>query len=130
MRMNRNCFLVTVVMTAFLSLNLLLVTGCKKSEAEESSKSDVNGFLCTSCNEKFYTSARVFPSYCPKCKKPDVVEVVGYIMADGTVIVAPRDLKVGGPDMPKSTGSIKMPRENELKAWGASRRSAGEVGSR
>lgn len=128
--MNRNCFLATVVVGIFLSLNLLLLPGCKKSEAEESSKSDVNGFLCTACNEKFYTSARVYPSYCPKCKKPDVVEVVGYLMADGKVVVAPRDLKVGNSDMTKPTGAIKMPRENELKAWGATKRNAADVGSR
>ncbi len=130
MRMNRKSFLMTATMAALLSLSLLVLNGCKKSEAEDASTSDVNGFLCTSCNEKFYTSARVFPSFCPKCKKTDVVEVVGYIAADGKVMVAPRDLKVGDPKMPKATSKIKMPRENELKAWGATKRTAEEVGSR
>lgn len=129
MRVNHKFFGVIVGIAVFLSLNLLLLTGCKKSEAEEASKSDVNGFLCTSCNEKFYTSARVYPSYCPKCKKTDVVEVVGYILTDGTVSIGPRDFKGGDPNMAKATGSIKLPRENDLKAWGATKRSAQEVGS-
>jgi hypothetical protein len=127
--MNRKYFLTAATVGIFLSLNLLLLTGCTKNEAEEASKSDVNGFLCPSCNEKFYTSVRVYPSYCPKCKKTDVVEVVGYILTDGTVFIGPRDFKGGDPNMSKATGSIKLPRENELKAWGATKRTAQEVGS-
>lgn len=120
--------LVTGISWVLLALMFSFSTGCSKTVSESSSQSDANGFLCPSCGEKFFTSVKVFPSYCPKCKKTDLVEVVGYVASDGQVILAPRDQIVSDPKTKKPIRDIKLPRERELLAWGAVKRSAKETG--
>lgn len=107
---------------------LAVFLGCSKTVSESSSQSDANGFLCSACGEKFYTSVKVFPAHCPKCQKPDLVEVVGYVASDGQAILAPRGQQVLDPKTKKALRDIKLPREKELTAWGATKRTAKEVG--
>jgi hypothetical protein len=114
---------------AALAVVGLSVAGCKPTAAEDASKSDANGFLCPACGEKFYTSVKVYPSYCPQCKKPDIIEIVGYFCEDGQVLLGPRDQKVKDPKTGKLLTTVKLPRESELLAWGAKKRTAQEVGS-
>jgi hypothetical protein len=98
---------------------------------EKALESDANGYVCTKCSAKFYTARDVFAAYCPQCKQPDIEQAIGFSCpVDKHVTVAARNRgahrceKCGGP-----TSGVSIPGEAELKAWGATKRTAAEVGS-
>ena len=104
---------------------LLMVDACRKNVSEEASDSDANGYLCTKCGAKFYTSRSVFLAVtCPKCKQETLVEVVGYFCEKDSHLTlkgrtndrngATACEKCGAP-----LGGMRLPREKDLKAWGA-----------
>ncbi|MCW5551032.1 MAG: hypothetical protein KIS67_02580 [Verrucomicrobiae bacterium] len=108
-----------------------LLSGCGKGEINQALDSDANGFVCQACKTKFYTERKLFADFCPNCKNGDVRQVVGFVCShDGHVTLAPR-----GPGFlacekcGKSTSALSIPREKDLQAWGAARKSAGEVSS-
>lgn len=105
---------------------LLVVSGCRKNIAEEASDSDANGYLCTKCGAKLYTSRTVFlGAACPKCKVDAIVEVVGYYCdKDNHLTLVGRNNQRGGPACEKCgapLNAMRLPREKDLKAWGATK---------
>lgn len=114
---------------AFLAL-MLSQTGCKDQQVEQALDSDANGFLCLKCSAKFFTERRVFPSHCPQCKQPDVDQVIAFSCpADKHLTLGARARgsrrceKCGG-----ATSGMAIPKEADLKAWGATLKTAAEVG--
>ena len=107
------------------------VAGCGKGSDEAALDSDANGYLCLGCQTKFYTDRRVFANHCPACQKPQIEMVVGFVCpADQHVSYGPRgrgSMKCG--QCGKSTSGLSLPREAELKTWGAAHKTAAEVGS-
>lgn len=109
---------------------MFALTGCKKDAAAEASDSDANGYLCLKCGLKCYTDRSVFigPA-CPKCKTDNLMEVVGYRCAkDASVTVrARRGDTQGALVCPQCQASLKnsmfLPREKDLKTWGATKAS-------
>lgn len=118
--------------TRVLSLLLVcvfaaLLAGCKKSVAEDASDSDANGYQCVACSVKLYTDRSNFIGpQCPKCQKDMLMEVVGYhCEKDQHLTIRPRvGDRLGSPvcDQCKApVSSMRLPREKELKAWGAAK---------
>ena len=113
-----------------LSLMLLLViglAGCGRDVAKEASDSDSNGYLCLKCGAKLYTDRSVFLTQkCPKCQQDGLVEVVGYeCPKDHHVTIRPRNNDRGGAPVCEQCqgplGGMLLPREKELKSWGATK---------
>ena len=118
-----------LALTTLLLVSVLL-SGCKQSRVEQALDSDANGYLCGACQAKFYTERKVFADVCPKCKSPQLVQAMGYICtADGHVTVAGRGRssvpceKCGQP-----ASGLSIPREADLRAWGAAKKTQREVG--
>lgn len=110
----------------FLTAAMVTLMGCSRDVAKEASDSDANGYLCTKCNAKLYTDRSVFlPAICPKCKAEGIVEVVGFICEkDNHLTVVGRSSARGGPVCEKCAAplsSMRLPREKDLKAWGATK---------
>jgi hypothetical protein len=105
---------------------LLLVSGCGKDVAEQASDSDANGYLCLKCNARLYAERSVFlgPT-CPKCSQPALTEVVSYLCpADNHLTIRSRsDDRAGAAceSCRKPVNGMRLPRENELKSWGATK---------
>lgn len=108
-------------------LIMLLCAGCHKDVAEEASDSDANGYYCIKCEAKLYTPRTVFIGpKCPKCQEDTLVELVGYVCPkDNHLTIRPRiNDRLGERvcDVCKGPlGGIRLPRENDLKAWGATK---------
>jgi DNA-directed RNA polymerase subunit RPC12/RpoP len=104
-----------------LLCSISALTGCSKSDAEKATETDANGYLCGKCGEKFYTSSKVFASQCPKCKQPDIQEVVAFVCdRDGhTTIVVRGPNAIACEKCQQVVDKIKLPREKDLLAWGA-----------
>ena len=103
---------------------LVLLAGCGKDVDD----SDANGYLCRKCNLKFCTDREVFAEHCPGCKGSDIPPVVAYVCdKDGHTTVTPRGPSVVCEKCRAPLTAIKLPRENELKAWGAARKTKAEV---
>jgi hypothetical protein len=104
----------------------LAITSCKKDVAREASDSDANGYLCTKCGAKLYTDRKVFigPA-CPKCGQAGLTEVVGYFCdKDKHLTVRGRTNDRAAPACEQCQGPLggmKLPREKDLKAWGATK---------
>jgi hypothetical protein len=108
----------------------LAMTACKKDVAVDASDSDSNGYLCLKCGVKLYTARSTFIGpHCPKCNEDTLMDVVGYRCAkDGQVVIQPRKGGRSGALMCEKcqaplTNSMFMPREKDLKAWGATKTS-------
>jgi len=106
----------------------LAMTACKKDVAVEASDSDSNGYLCLKCGVKLYTARSTFIGpHCPKCNEDTLMDVVGYRCAkDGQVVIQPRrGSRLGAPVCEKCqaplANSMFLPREKDLKAWGATK---------
>lgn len=116
--------------SALFVAGLALGSGCRKNAIDQALESDANGYVCGKCNARFYTAREVFPIHCPQCKEKDILQVVSYICAaDKHATVSPR----GRAGMPcekcgKPTAGMGIPREVDLKAWGAAKRSGPEIG--
>lgn len=111
---------------------MLCLIGCGRNEIKKALDTDANGYLCLACKAKFYTERSVFADVCPQCKNSNIQQVVGFICPiDRHVTIAPR-----GPGfMPcencgKTTQSLSIPREAELKSWGAQKKTKTEVTGR
>jgi len=114
---------------ACFSLVFLAVAGCKKSTAEAAGESDVNGYLCLKCKGRFYTEQGVFAEHCPACKDFGIRPVVGYVCEkDQHVTVTPRGVGAGLCEKCRAPlAAMKLPREPELKAWGAVKKTRADV---
>jgi hypothetical protein len=111
-------------------LLVTLLAGCGTREGDAALDSDANGFLCLDCKAKFYTDRTVFANHCPSCQKPNIEMVVGFVCpGDGEVTYAPRGKgAMACAKCGKVTRGLAIPREAELKAWGAAHKTASEVG--
>jgi ribosomal protein L40E len=102
-------------------------SGCRKDAAEEASDSDANGYICVKCEAKLYTERSVFIGpKCPKCQQAGLVEVVCYVCPkDNHVTIRGRtDERHGAPVCEACQGPLsgmRLPREKDLKAWGATK---------
>jgi Zn finger protein HypA/HybF involved in hydrogenase expression len=114
------------VMLALLSM----LPGCGPGKADRALDSDVNGYYCSKCKAKFYTDRNVFAYFCAACKDPAVETVEGIVCPDDKHVTyrargrGSRACEQCG----KPSSAIIIPREAELKAWGAVKKSAAEVG--
>jgi len=119
----------TLLFLASLTLAGSLVS-CGSGEGEAALDSDANGFFCAECKSKFYTDRKVFANHCPDCKKANIELVVGFVCAaDQHTTYGPRGKgALACEKCRKLSSNLVIPRETELKTWGASRRSAAAVG--
>jgi hypothetical protein len=115
------------LVASLFAVLLVFAVGCKKDVAAEATDSDANGYLCLKCGAKLYTARSVFigPN-CPKCQEMALIEVVGYVCdKDRYLTVRARvDDRKGTPVCDKcqsAVSAMKLPRENDLKAWGATK---------
>jgi hypothetical protein len=102
-------------------------SGCRKDVAREATESDANGYLCLKCGAKLYTARSVFigPG-CPKCQQNALTEVVGYSCAKDNHLtirgrVDDRQNSVACEQCQGPLGGMRLPREKDLKAWGATK---------
>jgi len=118
----------TLVALSLAVLSVLLA-GCRKDVAAEASDSDANGYVCLSCEAKFYTDRSVFIGpKCPKCQKDTLMEVVGYYCEKDKHITlrARTGDRQGAPvceQCQAPLNAMRLPRAAELKAWGATKTS-------
>lgn len=115
---------------AFVALvGVLWLSGCGDATVDQALDSDANGYVCLACQSKFYTSRSVFATRCPECRKPNIAEAAGFkCETDQFVSVGPR----GRRSLPCQkcnvvTTALCIPREADLLAWGAKRRTEAEV---
>lgn len=125
---NCSCAAADFSVAWFLVMLIALVSaGCHKDVAEEASDSDANGYYCIQCEAKLYTPRTVFIGpKCPKCQQDMLVELVGYVCPkDNHLTIRPRvNDRLGERvcDICKGPlGGIRLPREKDLKAWGATK---------
>ena len=110
-----------------LLLSSLALTACRKDVAEEASDSDANGYYCLSCGAKLYTERSVFIGpKCPKCQKNSLMEAVGYVCSkDQHLTIKPRTHDQRATPVcdqcQSPVSALKLPRERDLKAWGATK---------
>jgi len=109
---------------------VILLTGfvaCKKDVGSEAIDTDANGYLCTKCGAKLYTDRTVFIGpKCPQCNQETLSEVVGYYCAKDNhlTIRASRGDSRGAvceKCEARLANAMKVPREKDLKAWGATK---------
>jgi hypothetical protein len=114
----------------FLLLWAIVLVGCGKTAEDAALNSDANGFICMDCKTKFYTDRNVFANYCPSCRKPGIEMVVGFVCAtDGHVSYAPRGKgALSCEQCGKRASGLSIPKESELRLWGAVHKSGSEVG--
>jgi Zn finger protein HypA/HybF involved in hydrogenase expression len=117
---------------ACIFLSALLGAGCHKNAAEESLSSDANGFFCQQCSAKFYTSAGFYADHCPQCKSSDLRPIIGFVCyKDHHTTLTPQGPKSIACEQCQALATgLKMPRESELKAWGAVKKTPAEVGAK
>lgn len=113
-----------------LSIFVLAVTGCTKSELELAIVSDANGYACRQCGTKFFTETKVFAAHCPKCKSAEIDEVMAFVCPDDKkVTLVPRG-PAGVPcsQCGKLVKAMRLPQSTELESWGATLQSGEKVG--
>ncbi|MBP9901985.1 MAG: hypothetical protein V9H26_10060 [Verrucomicrobiota bacterium] len=108
---------------------LLLLAGCSKSGVDQALDSDANGYVCLACKARFYTDRKIFPTRCPDCKKPDIEEALGFVcQADQCVMIGPRGQRSAKCEKCGNfTTALSIPREADLKSWGAVKKTEAEV---
>ena len=120
---------VSLLLLLCASVALLLTSGCRKDVASAASDSDANGYLCLECGAKLYTSRAVFLAQkCPKCQRDSLIEVVGYACPkDQHVTIRGRSNDRRGAVVCEQCqgplSGMRLPREKDLKAWGATKAS-------
>lgn len=120
-------FHLSIVVT-FLAASALL-TGCGDKQVDQALDTDANGYVCQKCPARFYTDRSVFAGHCPECKAPNIEQVIGFVCeADKHVTLAGRGRGFHACEKcRKATSAFSRPREADLKAWGAVRKSDAEV---
>jgi len=114
----------------WLAALALVAAGCKKDVAADAMDSDANGYLCTKCGVKLYTDRKVFIGpQCPKCQQETLKDVVGYeCPKDHHLTIRPSGGPSQAPPCEQCQGSLtntmRLPREKDLKAWGATKASS------
>jgi uncharacterized OB-fold protein len=113
----------------FAVIAVLGLVGCSKSISEQAEESDANGYICTKCGQKFFTKRDVFAEQCPRCKKIEIVEVYGFVCPQDqhVTLVGRGPNSVACEKCNGSVSAVKMPREKELRAWGAEAKTKSEV---
>ncbi len=124
--MGRGAFVLTLL--AVLALTFI---GCKQSKVDEALDTDANGYQCAKCAAKFYTDRDVFPNTCPQCKQSNIKQVMGFVCStDKHVTLGVRGRQaVACEKCKRPTSGMAIPRESDLKAWGAVKKTAAEVGA-
>ncbi|MDD8043509.1 MAG: hypothetical protein PHF14_09650 [Verrucomicrobiota bacterium] len=121
---------------AFFTLAFCLIalgiTACMgKKEGSDAITSDVNGYYCPHCKEKFFTDAKVFADKCPNCGELDIEEVWGhYCPTCDTLTLAPRsagEKAVCKTCNKPTSGGIKKPQSSDMIEWGAHKVDAAAV---
>ena len=117
------------VATFLLCLVALLswLTGCKKDASFEAIDTDANGYLCLKCGAKYYTDRTVFMGpKCPKCNEEKLMQAVGYYCEKDKHMT----IRAGQGDRQGAVcercqaplvNAMRMPREKDLKEWGATK---------
>jgi hypothetical protein len=106
----------------------LVLSGCGQSKIDHALDSDANGYLCLACKTKFYTEREVFADFCPQCRNANIQQVMGFVCAaDQHTTIAPRGPFLACEQCGKATSALSIPRERDLKAWGAAKRRKAEV---
>lgn len=117
-----NCRPLAVLLAALVGLGLC---GCSRTAPKDW---EVNGYLCTVTNYKFYTDKTVFADECPLHHDGHIVQVLAFVFPDGKVIIAPRDVQnLHEPGTQIDPKTIRYPTEAELKVWGAVKVTGQEV---
>lgn len=108
---------------------MLLSAGCGDAKVNSALDSNANGYVCLGCKAQFYTDRKVFPTRCPDCKKQNFEQAIGYVCAvDKQTTIGPRGRRgMACKQCGATATSLSIPREAELKAWGATHRTEAEV---
>ena len=119
----RSLTTLTVILT-------LLLCACGRRDVDQALDSDANGYVCLDCGAKFYTDREVFATFCPQCRKPSIEQVLGFVCAaDQHVTIGARGRGARGCEKcGKAVSAVSIPTESQLKTWGASKKTAAEVG--
>lgn len=108
---------------------VMALVACGQKKADQSGETDVNSYVCRKCNLKFYTKRSVFAEHCPTCKSVEIPPVIGFVCdRDGTTTIiakGPESISCGKCQSP--VAAKKLPREKDLLAWGAVKKSEAEV---
>jgi hypothetical protein len=120
---------VRIRLSFLFALTVAVFGGCGKSQVDEALSSDANGYYCLKCQSKFYTERTVFPTRCPQCKKTNIEQVMGFVCdADKQMTLGPRGRgAVPCSKCGKMTMALALPRENDMKSWGAVKKTEAEV---
>jgi hypothetical protein len=112
-----------------LPLVLLFLNGCHRDAAVDAGDSDANGYLCRRCGLKFYTDRKLFAEHCPKCQSTDVPSVIGFVCArDNHTTLTTAGQKSAVCELCQSrVTAIRLPREADLRNWGAVKAKPAEV---
>jgi hypothetical protein len=115
-----------------LAVVLALGAGCGRSTVDQALESDAHGYSCSKCQTKFWTSRDVFADVCPQCKSFDIAEVIGFVCAsDSQMTIAPRGRgSVVCSRCGKPATGLALPREKDLIAWGALRKTKADVSAK
>jgi len=113
----------------WLGLSLLL-TACGRDPARQASESDANGYLCLRCGLKLYCARDTYLGpQCPGCQQDSLMNVVGYRCERDhhlTIRASRGDARGAVCELCQATlqNAMVLPRERDLKAWGAKPRAS------
>jgi len=102
-----------------------LLVGC--GDTIKTIEADNNAYLCSACQNKFYTGKDIFAACCPKCKSYELKEIVSYTCAQNHSNLAPRGSSVTCSVCGASAPRVQFPPEQALKEWGGWKASKAEV---
>jgi hypothetical protein len=116
----------------FTGLLFLTAIGCGKGQVDQALESDARGYFCPKCQAKFYTRSDVFADVCSQCKSPEILDVVGVVCAaDQHMTLLPRGRgAIRCERCGKPANAMALPREKDLKNWGAIQKSKAEVSAK
>lgn len=103
---------------------LLALSGCQKPE-RRSGLGEVTGYVCATCQARFYVEQTVTPEVCPQCKATSLQPLVGYVCAaDNHLTLNTRRSKpLPCEHCGAQTSSVRAPTAAELEASGAVKKS-------
>lgn len=110
-----------------LWLLAVICAGCGKSD-EAAIESNANGYICSACSTKFYTSRDVFAEQCPQCKSADLKAVVAFVCPKGhSTLIARGPQSAACGQCGEKAVAQKVPHAAELQAWGATQKNKADV---